>query len=405
MSAHPHPPLSPLLHWHPLKDSYDVVIIGGGAHGMACAYYLAKVHGITNVAVLERHYIGSGNSGRNTTIIRSNYLTPEGVRFYDASVKLYEGLSEELGFNVWFSQRGHLTLAHTDASVRTMIRRAETNQLEGIPSTVIWPEEIKRLCPPLDVSRRPRFPILGALYHPPGGVIRHNAVVWGYAIRANQLGVHLHQNTEVTGLRVENGAVVGVDTNRGFVRAGAVLSAVAGYSSLVAGMAGVPLPIASYPLQACVTEMLKRFLDVIVVSGSLHVYVSQADKGELVMGASVDPYGAYTREGTLTFLEDFSAHLLELFPMLGPVRILRQWAGVCDMTPDFSPLLGETPVRNFYIDAGWGTWGFKASPICGVTTSELIATGRTPALIEPFRLARFYERGLVGEKGAASVGH
>lgn len=395
----------PRFQWHPLKERYDVVIIGGGAHGLACAYYLAKEHGITDVAVLERHYLGSGNSGRNTTIIRSNYLTPEGVRFYDASVKLYEGLSEELGFNVWFSQRGHLTLAHTDASVRTMLRRAETNQLEGIPSRVIWPDEIKKLCPPLDVSERPRYPILGALYHPPGGVIRHNAVVWGYALRANELGVHLHQNTEVTGLRVENGAAVGVETTRGYIKAGAVLSAVAGYTTTIGQMAGVPLPISSYPLQACVSEMLKRFLDVIIVSGSLHVYVSQADKGELVMGASVEPFGAYSRDGTLSFLEDFSAHLLELFPALQNVRILRQWAGVCDMTPDYSPILGFTPVKNFLIDAGWGTWGFKASPICGKTMAQLIATQRMPELIEPFRLARFYERGLVGEKGAASVGH
>jgi sarcosine oxidase subunit beta len=391
--------------WPALKDRYDVVIIGGGAHGLACAYYLAKEHGITDVAVLERHYIGSGNSGRNTTIIRSNYLTPEGVRFYDASVKLYEGLSEELGFNVWFSQRGHLTLAHTEASVRTMLRRAETNQLEGIPSRVIWPDEIKKLCPPLDVSDRPRYPILGALYHPPGGVIRHNAVVWGYGLRANERGVHLHQNTEVTGIRVENGAAVGVETNRGFIKAGTIVSAVAGYTTIIGQMAGVPLPISSYPLQACVSEMLKRFLDVIIVSGSLHVYVSQADKGELVMGASVEPFGAYNREGTLSFLEDFSAHLLELFPALQHVRILRQWAGVCDMTPDYSPILGFTPVKNFLIDAGWGTWGFKASPICGKTMAQLIATQRTPELIEPFRLSRFYERGLVGEKGAASVGH
>lgn len=391
--------------WHSLKDSYDVVIIGGGAHGLACAYYLAKEYGITDVAVLERHYLGSGNSGRNTTIIRSNYLTPEGVRFYDASVKLYEGLAEELGFNVWFSQRGHLTLAHTDASVRTMLRRAETNQLEGIPSRVIWPDEIKKLCPPLDVSDRPRYPILAALYHPPGGVIRHNAVVWGYALRASELGVHLHQNTEVTGIRVENGAAVGVETTRGFIKAGTVLSAVAGYTTTIGQMAGVPLPISSYPLQACVSEMLKRFLDVIIVSGSLHVYVSQADKGELVMGASVEQFGAYSREGTLTFLEDFSAHLLELFPALQHVRIVRQWAGVCDMTPDYSPIMGFTPVKNFLIDAGWGTWGFKASPICGQTMAQLIATQRTPELIEPFRLSRFYERGLVGEKGAASVGH
>jgi sarcosine oxidase subunit beta len=388
-----------------LKDRYDVVIIGGGAHGLACAYYLARHHNLTDVAVLEKKYIGHGGSGRNTTIIRSNYLTPEGVRFYDQSVKLYQDLSNDLDFNVLFSQRGHLTLAHTDASLRTMRRRAQVNQIEGVDSRVVYPDELARLCPQLDLSDRPRYPILGALYHPPGGIIRHDAVVWGYAHQADRRGVHIHQNTAVTGIRVENSTVVGVETSRGFIRAGTVLNATAGWASTIAAMAGVKLPIVTSPLQACVTEPLKPFLDVVIVSGSLHVYVSQSDRGELVMGASVDPFTSYSMAGSLPFLEDLAAHILDLFPSLAHVRVLRQWAGVCDMTPDYSPVMGVTPVKGFLVDVGWGTYGFKASPIAGKTMADLIATGRTPDLIAPFRLARFYENDLVGEKGAASVGH
>lgn len=394
-----------MWHAHELRDRYDVVIIGGGAHGLACAYYLAKEHGITNVAVLDKRYIGYGGSGRNTTIIRSNYLTPEGVRFYDQSVKLYEKMSAELDFNVMFSQRGHLTLAHTDATLRTMRRRAEVNQIEGVNSSVIYPDEIARLCPYLDVSERPRYPILGALYHPPGGIIRHDAVVWGYAHAVDQRGIHIHQNTEVQGITVENDQVTGVQTNRGFIKTGMVLNATAGWCATISEMVGVKLPITTYPLQACVTESLKPFLDVIIVSGSLHIYVSQTDRGELVMGAAVDPFSSYSMHGSLGFLEEIAGHMLELFPSLAKVRILRQWAGLCDMTPDYSPIMGVTPVKGFLVDVGWGTYGFKASPISGKMMAELIATGKTPELIAPFRLSRFVENDLVGEKGAASVGH
>lgn len=390
---------------HELKESYDVVIVGGGAHGLACAYYLAKNHGITNVAVMEKRYIGSGGSGRNTTIIRSNYLTPEGVRFYDESVKLYEQMSAEFDFNVMFSQRGHLTLAHTDGAVRTMRRRAEVNQLQGVDSRLIFPEEIKRLCPPIDVSDHPRYPILAALYHPPGGIIRHDAVVWGYAHHADRMGVHIHQLTEVMGIEVTNGKVAAVQTSRGRVKTGMVLNATAGWCTTIADMVGVKLPITTYPLQACVTEPLKPFLDVIIVSGSLHVYVSQSDRGELVMGAAVDPFASYTMNGSLAFTEGIAGHMLELFPSLAHVRILRQWAGLCDMTPDYSPVMGFTPVEGFVVDVGWGTYGFKASPVSGKRMAELIATNRTPELLRPFRLSRFYEDDLVGEKGAAAVGH
>jgi sarcosine oxidase subunit beta len=393
--------------WHdrPLQDHYHVVIIGGGAHGLACAYYLARNHGITDVAVFDKSYIGSGGSGRNTAILRANYLTPEGVHFYDASIKLYEELSRDLDFNVMFSQRGHLTLAHNDGSVRTMRRRAEVNRIEGVDSRLVFPDELARICPQLDLSQHTRFPILAALYHPPGGIIRHDAVVWGYARGADRRGVDIHQYTEVTGIDTSNGVVTGVRTNRGNVSADLILSATAGWSSNVTAMVGLELPLDTIPLQACVTEPLKSFLDVVIVSGSLHVYVSQSDRGELVMGASVDPFASYSMAGSLDFMESLAGHVLELFPFLSKARILRQWAGLCEMPPDYSPLMGVTPVDGFLLDAGWGTYGFKASPICGQTMAELIATQRTPDLIHPFRLSRFAEFDQVGEKGAASVGH
>ncbi|HVU14025.1 MAG TPA: FAD-dependent oxidoreductase [Phototrophicaceae bacterium] len=390
---------------HDLKDSYDVVIVGGGVHGLSTAYYLAKNHGITNVAVLEKRYIGGGNSGRNTTIIRSNYLTPEGVAFYDESVKLYENLSLDLDYNVLFSQRGHLTLAHTDSALRTMRWRAEVNQLQGVDSRVVYPDELAKLCPQLNLRDDVRYPILGALYHAPGGIVRHNPVVWGYARGADQRGAHIHQNTEVTGIETENGKVTAVQTTRGRIKTGMVVNQTAGFCTLISDMVGVRLPITSHQLQACVTEALKPFLDVVVVSGSLHSYISQADRGELVMGAEIDPYTSYSYDSTLSFLESLCQNILELFPFLARVKILRQWAGVCDMTPDFSPIMGFTPVEGFLVDVGWGTYGFKAGPVSGKRMAELIATQKTPDLIAPFRLSRFEEGKLVGEKGAASVGH
>ena len=398
-------PPAPMWTAKEMEDSYDVVIIGGGAHGLACAYYLAKEYGITNVAVMEKRYIGSGGSGRNTTIIRSNYLTPEGVAFYNESVNLDEKMSAEFDFNVMFSQRGHFTLAHNDSSVRVMRRRAEVNQIQRVDSRYIGPDEIKELCPAIDISDHPRYPILGALYHPPGGIIRHDAVVWGYATHADRMGVHIHQMTEVQDILVENGKVAGVQTNRGKVNTGVVLNATAGWCSTISDMAGVKMPITTFPLQACVSEPLKPFLDVIIVSGSLHVYVSQSDRGELVMGASVDPFASYSIKGSIGFTEGLAGHILEMFPSLSNVRILRQWAGLCDMTPDYSPVMGFTPVDGFVVDVGWGTYGFKASPVSGKRMAELIATNKTPDLLAPFSLDRFERFDLVGEKGAASVGH
>jgi sarcosine oxidase subunit beta len=393
--------------WRPpgeLKDSYDVVIIGGGSHGLATAYYLAK-RGITNVAVLEQGYIGSGAAGRNTTILRSNYRTPEGARFYDASVKLYEGLSADLNFNVLFSQIGHLTLSHTDRATYVMRERAEVNTLLGIDSRVIGPDEVKKLAPAMQVTPDAVYPIQAALYHPPGGVIRHDAVVWGFARGADRGGAEIHPYTKVTGIDRANGRATGVQTNRGAIKAGTVISATAGWSTLIADMAGVPLPITTHILQAFVTEPLKPFLHVVIVSSQMHVYISQTDRGEVLIGAEIEPWTTYRQQGTLNFLQECSRHALELFPQLEQARVLRSWAGLCDISPDFSPILGQTEVEGFHISAGWGTYGFKAAPIVGSTLAELIDTGRTPDLIEPFRLERFHEDRLVSELAAAAVSH
>jgi sarcosine oxidase subunit beta len=392
--------------WTPrsLQSSYDVVIIGAGIHGLATAYYLGKRHGVKKIALLDRGYLGGGNSGRNTAILRSNYRTQEGIPFYDASVKLYEQMSEELGWNVMFSQYGHLTTAHTDSSLVGLRVRAENNQVLGVDSKIIYPAEIKKLVPAMDVSSKARFPILAALYHPPGGVIRHDAVVWGYARACDRMNIEIHPYTEVTGIQVEKGRALSVATTRGDVAAGAVLNVTAGWASTISKMAGVPLPIVSHQLQACVTEPLKPFLDKVIVSATLHVYVNQTDKGELVLGAEIDPYQSYSMRSTLPTLEQIAGHTLDLFPQLHGVRILRQWAGVCDMTPDYAPIIGRAEeVENFYMDVGWGTYGFKAGPIAGKCTAELIATGKTPALIEAFSPGRFRAGQLVGEKAAAAV--
>jgi sarcosine oxidase, subunit beta len=393
--------------WRPrpdLKKRYDVVIVGGGSHGLATAYYLRQ-RGITDVAILEKSYIGSGAAGRNTTILRSNYKTPEGARFYDASVKLYEALSKELNFNLLFSQCGHLTLAHTDRAMFVMANRAEVNRLNGIDSRLIGPEEVQRLAPAMHVSDDATHPIMGALYHPPGGIIRHDAVVWGFARAADAGGAEIHPYTEVTGLERSNGRVTAVNTNRGRIECGQVINATAGWSTMISDMAGVPMPITTHILQACVTEPVKPLLDVVIVSSQMHVYISQTDRGEFVMGSEIEPWTTYRMNGTLNFLQDLTRHTLELFPQLEHARILRAWAGLCDLSPDYSPILGQTEVENFHVSAGWGTYGFKAAPIVGKTLAELVDTGRQPELIEPFKLERFYEDKLVSELAAAAVSH
>ena len=388
---------------HDLEKSYDVVIIGAGAHGLATAYYLTKL-GITNIAVLEQKFIGYGGSGRNTAILRSNYRTEEGIKFYDQSLKLYENLSVELNYNLMFSQQGHFTLGHSTAAVSGLVTRAENNKALGIDSYMLEPKEIKEMLPEIDISNHPRFPVMGALYHPPGGIIRHDAVVWAYARGADKAGVHIHQLTKVEDIIIEKGKVKGVVTNRGKINCKSLVSVVAGWSSEVCRKVGVKLPIVTHPLQALVTQGYKPWLHHVVVSGTLHIYLSQTDRGELVCGNGIDTYPHYGMRSTLGFLESYAAHVLELFPVLHNVAVQRQWAGLCDMTPDYSPIISSIDeIEGFYVNGGWGTYGFKASPASGYNTAQMVAQG-TPEMIQPFRYNRFMENRLGGEKAAASVG-
>ncbi len=388
-----------------LKPSYDVVIIGGGGHGLATAYYLAKAWGITDVCVLEKGYLGGGNTARNTAVIRSNYITPESVRFYKEGVELFGSLANELGFNMLYSQRGQLTLAHSDATVRTFRLRAEVNKHCGVRSEMVGRDEIREIVPFLDMSEDARYPILGGLWHRDGGISRHDSVAWGYGARAAELGVEIHQRTEVTGITVENGKVTGVETARGAVACGHAIQAVAGMSSVVAKMAGLRLPIRTFPLQAMVTQPLKPFLDPLVSSSALHVYLSQSARGELVIGGGSDPYELYSTRSTLDFKEGLAAHALELFPFLAEVKLLRQWSGITDMTPDYSPIMGESPVKNYWRDAGWGTWGFKATPVSGKYMAETVAREKVPEMLLPFRLGRFATFDLANEMGATAASH
>lgn len=388
-----------------LKKHYDVIIIGGGGHGTAIAYNLAKYHGITNVAILEKSYLGGGNTARNTAVIRSNYLTEAGVKFYSESVKLYNNLSNEFNYNVMMESRGQLTLAHSDAAIRSFRWRAEVNQHLGVRSELVDRQTIAELVPNLNMSEDSRFPIMAGLWHADGATARHDAVAWGYAKGACERGVELHQLTEVEDIEITNGRVTAVKTNRGRIECGSVVQAVAGASSIVAKKAGIPLPIHCYPLQAMVTQPYKPILTPHVSSPQVHVYVHQTSRGEFVIGGGSDPYPLYNTRATLDQRESLSAAALELFPFLSQARLLRQWAGTTDMTPDYSPIMGLSPVENYYLDAGWGTWGFKATPICGVTMAELIATKKVPDLIKPFELERFYRFEQVNEAGATAASH
>jgi sarcosine oxidase subunit beta len=385
------------------RKAYDVVIIGGGGHGLATAYYLAKHHGITNVGVFERAYIGSGGTGRNTTVLRANYKTPATIRFFKASFELYESLAGELDYNMLRSERGLLWLAHSEFQLRNQRERALQNQAFGVNTVFLNAAEVHEVCPQLDMTAGGARPILGAAYHPPGAIIRHDAVAWGYAAAAQRLGVHIHQGVEVTGVRVDSGRCVGIETRDGFVAAGAVLSAVGGYVGTVARMANIRLPIVVHPLQAFVTESYKPVLDRIVASADLHIYVSQSARGELLVGGEIDPYPSYSTRSTFPFLANLSARSLDLFPFMAKLRILRQWTGLCDMTPDYSPLLGVTELPSFYLSSGWGTWGFKAIPISGVSMAELIATGRVPEIIAPFALDRFRMDRAISERASAGT--
>lgn len=388
-----------------LRPSYDVVIIGAGGHGLAAAYYLARDHGISDIAVLEKGYIGGGNTGRNTAIVRSNYLTPEGVAFYDESMKLWQDLAQDFDLNLFYSTRGHYTLAHTDSAMRMMRWRAEVNKHLGVQSEVVDAKGVQDAIPMMDMTCAGHGPVLGALFHKPGAIARHDAVAWGYGRGADRRGVEIHQKTEVFGIELKGGKVVGVRTSRGDIATSKVLCAVAGSTPRITNMVGLRTPIYVHPLQAMVSEPIKPWLDPIIVSGSLHVYVSQSARGELVMGASLDPYELHSTRSTFDFVEGLAAHMLDLFPFLSQVRVNRQWAGMADMTPDFAPIMGRTPVEGFYLDAGWGTWGFKATPVCGKTMAHTVAKEENHPLIEGFNLSRFESYRLTGEKGAASVGH
>ncbi|MDK2778468.1 MAG: FAD-dependent oxidoreductase [Pseudomonadota bacterium] len=389
----------------PLKSHYDVVIIGGGGHGVATAYYLAKYHGITNVAILEKGYLGGGNTARNTAVIRSNYLTSEGVKFYAESVKLYQELSNEFDFNIMYSRRGQLTLAHTDSAIRAFRQRTEVNKHFGGKTELIGPQEIRELVPTLNMNPG-HLPVLAGLWHMDGATARHDAVAWGYAKGATQRGAELHQLTEVTGIKTENGKVVGVKTNRGDVGCGVAVQAVSGHSSLLAEMAGFRLPIVTYPLQAMVTQPVKPFLNPLVSSPAYHCYVQQTGRGEIVIGGGSDPYPLYGTRSDLNLKEGLLAHAIELFPFMANLKLMRQWAGITDMTSDYSPIMGLSPVENYYLDAGWGTWGFKSTPICGKTMAELVASGgKVPDLIKPFAMDRFDTFRQVNEMGATAASH
>ena len=392
-----------LLRENEIRPRYDVVVVGGGGHGLAIAYNLARRHGIRDVGVFERAYIGAGGSGRNTTVLRANYKTPETIPFYKASFDLYRTLSQELDLNLLFSPRGLLWLAHSEGSLRLQRERALLNQAFGVDTVFLGPQEVKEVCPVLDLAGGGHHPVLGAAYHPPGSIIRHDAVVWGYAAAAQRLGVHVHQGVEVTGIEVADGRCTGIETSRGRVAAGAVVCAAGGYVTTVADMAGVRLPIVTHPLQAFVTESVKPVLDRIVASADLLVYISQSARGELLAGAEIERYSSYSTRSTFTFLQEAASRCIDLFPWMAKLRILRQWTGLCDMTPDYSPLMGVTEVEGFYVNAGWGTWGFKATPIAGVTMAELVATGRVPELIAPFRLDRFRDDRAVSERASAGT--
>jgi sarcosine oxidase subunit beta len=387
------------------RASYDVVIIGGGGHGLATAYWLAKNHGIRNVAVLERGPIGLGNTGRNTTVVRSNYLHDASAHLYEHALKLWENLSHELNFNTMFSQRGVVNLAFTRHELVEMERRAGAMRLNGIDCELLDLDQLRRWVPILDLRRDARYPVLGGIVQPRGGNARHDAVAWGFARGASALGVDVIENCPVTGIRVVDGRAVGVETSRGFIAAGRIGVVAAGHSSTVMAMAGVELPIQSYPLQALVSEPVKPVLHTVVMAGHVHVYLSQSDKGELVIGASRDTYLSYAQRGSFHLIEEQLRALTELFPIFGRLRMMRQWAGIVDVAPDASPIIGATPVHGLYVNCGWGTGGFKATPGSGWVFAHTIANDAPHALNRDFGLDRFHTGRLIDEAAAAGVAH
>ena len=387
------------------RKKYDALIVGGGGHGLATAYYLAKEHGMRNVAVLEKGWIGGGNTGRNTTIVRSNYLWTEAALLYEKSLKLWEGLSRDLNYNVMFSQRGVYNLGHSLQDMRDIERRVGANRLDGIDAEVVTPAQIKAAIPMINTSPRVRYPILGASLQRRGGVARHDAVAWGFARAADALGVDIIQQCEVTGIYRDHGRVTGVETRRGRIEADRVGVVVAGHASVLAGMAGLRLPLESHPLQAYVSEPLKPVLDTVVMSGAVHGYISQSDKGELVIGAGIDAYNGYGQRGSFHTIEHAMQAIIELFPAFSRVRMLRQWGGIVDVSPDACPIIGKTPVQGLYFNCGWGTGGFKATPGSGWAFAHTIARDEPHDLNAPFSLERFTTGALIDEHGAAAVAH
>ena len=385
--------------------SYDVIVVGGGGHGLATAYYLAAEHKVGRIAVLEKGWIGGGNTGRNTTIVRSNYLWDESAHLYEKSLQLWEGLSQELNFNVMFSQRGVMNLGHSLQDMRDIYRRSNANRLNGIDSEILSPAEIKAMVPAMNVSENARYPVLGASFQARGGVARHDAVAWGFARAADEHGVDIIQNCEVSGIFKENGAVTGVETNRGVIRASKVAVVAAGHSSVLGDMAGLRMPIESHPLQALVSEPLKPVLDTVVMSNAVHGYVSQSDKGELVIGAGVDGYIGYGQRGSFSIIEGNVAAIVELFPIFSRVRMLRQWGGIVDVCPDACPIISKTSLKGLYFNCGWGTGGFKATPGSGWVFAHTVAHDEPHALNAAFNMERFTTGALIDEHGAAGVAH
>ncbi|MBX3582051.1 MAG: sarcosine oxidase subunit beta [Rhizobiaceae bacterium] len=388
------------------RSEYDVVIVGAGGHGLATAYYLAKEHGITNVAVIEKGWLGGGNTGRNTTIIRSNYLYDESAGIYDHAVKLWDGLSQDLNYNVMYSARGVMMLAHNVHDVQVLKRHVHANRLNGVDNEWLTPEQAKEFCPPLNISKNARYPVVGAALQRRGGTARHDAVAWGYARAASARGVHIIQNCEVTGIRrAANGAVAGVETTKGFIGAKKVGVVAAGHTSVIMEMAGVRMPLESYPLQALVSEPVKPVVPCVIMSNTVHAYISQSDKGELVIGAGTDQYVSYSQTGGLHILNHTLDAICEMFPIFTRMKMLRSWGGIVDVTPDRSPILAKTPVQGLYVNCGWGTGGFKATPGSGNVFAYTIANDNPHPINAPFTLERFRTGRLIDEAAAAAVAH